>query len=110
MPRAEASAGPATAALGQAALLRRALRSLRQPARQGVATKSADPLAAQIAGLLRGDHADPGTVDPVLAAAGPMPVLANRQYATGPVLPAAADRHRAEEPSLPGASTVFISV
>jgi DNA-binding CsgD family transcriptional regulator len=66
----------------------------------GISVLSADPVAAEIAGLLRGDPAAGGVLDPVLRAAERMLDLVDQECAAGPVLLAAEDLQWADEPSL----------
>jgi DNA-binding CsgD family transcriptional regulator len=65
----------------------------------GISVLSADPVAAQIAGLLRGDPAG-GALDPVSRAAERMLDLVDQECAAGPLLLAAEDLQWADEPSL----------
>ena len=66
----------------------------------GVDRRSADPVRAQIAGLLRGEAGSVQVLDPVLAAGERMLELVDRLAADGPVLVAVEDLHWADEPSL----------
>jgi len=65
----------------------------------GVSARSADPLRAEIAGLLR-QGAATGTADPVLAAGERLVELVDRCCAVGPVLLVTEDLHWADEASL----------
>jgi DNA-binding NarL/FixJ family response regulator len=66
----------------------------------GISARSADPAARHIAGLLRGEHTVPETVDPVLAAGERMLEMVDRGCAGGPVVLAVEDLQWADEPSL----------
>ena len=66
----------------------------------GISSLSPDPLIARISALLRGDGAEPGTVDPVLAASERMLELVDRRCAVRPLALAVEDLHWGDEPSL----------
>jgi DNA-binding CsgD family transcriptional regulator len=66
----------------------------------GISAISADPVAAEIAGMLRGGPAGGGALDPAARAAERMLDLVDTECAAGPVLLAAEDLHWADEPSL----------
>jgi DNA-binding NarL/FixJ family response regulator len=66
----------------------------------GISPRSADPSSAQIASLLRGEPADTGGMDLVIAAAERMLEFVGRLCADGPVALALEDLHWADEPSL----------
>ncbi len=66
----------------------------------GISARSPDPLNARISALLLGDHAEPGTVDPVLAAAERMLDLVDRRCVVRPLVLAVEDLHWGDEPSL----------
>ncbi|GIF96919.1 SARP family transcriptional regulator [Catellatospora citrea] len=65
-----------------------------------VGAGSADPVRQQIAGLLRGEPVQAGTLDPVLAAGERMLALVDRLCAEQPLLLVLEDVHWADEPSL----------
>lgn len=65
-----------------------------------VSVRSADPVVAEIARLLRGEAGPCGAVDPVLAAGERLLELVDRRCADGPVALVTEDLHWADEPSL----------
>jgi DNA-binding CsgD family transcriptional regulator len=66
----------------------------------GISARSGDTAAAEIAGLLRGDPEQAGSLDPVMTAAERMLELVDRRCGAGPVVLAAEDLQWADEPSL----------
>jgi DNA-binding NarL/FixJ family response regulator len=66
----------------------------------GISARSGDAATAEIAGLLRGEPEQAGSLDPVMTAAERMLELVDRRCAGGPVVLAAEDLQWADEPSL----------